>query len=467
MNGLRIARHRATTAQACVLYPGVAPQRDRSNSACLGAEAIGGGPFRFDPFDLYAAGTLTNPNVLVVGQPGTGKSASLKTMLHRWVGLHRADQPPRWVAVCDPKGEYAGLADALGLEVVRLHPGGTVRLNPLDPGGDEDEQLPLRRTGLLTALLATILRRELTPVEDAALGWAVDELPSPRGRQAPTLADVAGLLASPTSGMAGRAGMAADVLARSIEAARFGLGKLLDRDLRGMFDGPSTVRLDRAGPGLVLDLSAVHHDRDALALVMVAATAWIQARLAVKDGVQRIQVVDEAWALLGTPSAVRHLQASWKLCRDYGVANVAIAHRTSDLRAQADDGTAVAKVAAGLLADTETRVLFRQAPDQVAETRSLLGLSEAEADVLPHLGRGRALWKTGGSAAALVQHVVTAREWRFCDTDAALLGTHVVRPSGEARKGDESPPFGAGCAVSASSGDSSSVEPIEQGAHTE
>lgn len=422
MSGLRLIRHRTTTAQACVLYPGVAPERDHGTSACLGTDGIGGGPFRFDPFDRYAAGTLTNPNLLVLGQPGTGKSASLKTMLHRWVGLRRPDQPPRWVAVCDPKGEYEGLAEALGLEVVRLHPGGTVRLNPLDPGSSDQEHVPQRRTTLLAALLTTILHRELTPVEDAALGWAVDELPTAGERPSPTLADVAGLLASPTARMADRAGMTADVLARSVEAARFGLGKLLDRDLRGMFDGISTVLQDRTGRGIVLDLSAVHHDRDALALVMVAATAWIQARLAAKDGVQRIQVVDEAWALLGTPSAVRHLQASWKLCRDYGVANVAIAHRTSDLRAQADDGTAVAKVAAGLLADTETRVLFRQAPDQVAETKSLLGLSDAEAELLPHLARGRALWKTGGGAAALAQHAVTSSEWRFCATDAALLG---------------------------------------------
>jgi hypothetical protein len=35
--------------------------------------------------------------------------------------------------------------------------------------------------------------------------------------------------------------------------------------------------------------------------------------------------------------------------RAYGVANIAVAHRISDLRAQADDGTATAKITAGLL----------------------------------------------------------------------------------------------------------------------
>ena len=157
---------------------------------------------------------------------------------------------------------------------------------------------------------------------------------------------------------------------------------------------------------------------------MAAATAWISGHLARRDGRQRVQVIDEAWALLANPASVRHLQASWKLCRDYGVANIAVAHRIADLRAQADDGTALAKIAAGLLGDTETRVLFRQAPDQVAETKALLGLSDTEAELLPRLARGRALWKRPGGST-LVQHVVAASEWPFCDTDASLLG----RPS--------------------------------------
>src|SRR5262249_41903324 len=145
-------------------------------------------------------------------------------------------------------------------------------------------------------------------------------------------------------------------LARSVEAAIYGLGKLLDRSLRGMFDGPTTVHLDWDGPGIVLDLSAVHSDPEALTLVMIATTAWLQAVLARPDGPPRLQVLDEAWSLLGSERTTRYLQACWKLSRAYGVANIAIVHRLSDLRAQADDGTAASKLSMGLLADTQTRV---------------------------------------------------------------------------------------------------------------
>lgn len=115
-----------------------------------------------------------------------------------------------------------------------------------------------------------------------------------------------------------------------------------------------------------------------------------------------------------------YLQSCWKLCRAYGVCNVAVAHRLSDLRSQADDGTATAKVAMGLLADTQTRVCFRQSPSQVAEATELLGLSAVAADLLPQLPRGAALWRAG-ETDALVRHVIgVGPEAAICDTDRQL-----------------------------------------------
>src|SRR5204863_5918695 len=137
----------------------------------------------------------------------------------------------RWVAVADPKGEYVGLADALGLPVVSLHPGGTARINPLDRGAEALaeglDELARRQAGMVAALVATVLRRDLSPVEDAALGWGIEHLARQRRHQ-PTLADVAALLAEPTDDMARRASTTAAQLSRSVDAARYALGKLLD-----------------------------------------------------------------------------------------------------------------------------------------------------------------------------------------------------------------------------------------------
>jgi len=415
---LALPRHRATTAHLCSAYPFAAELGLGVSGVYLGANLLtGGGGFAFDPFEAYAAGIITNPNMLIAGEPGVGKSATAKTFIHRSVGVFG-----RWVAIADPKGEYLPLAEALGLTVIKLHPGGVSRINPLDPGpaaaADESERLR-RQAEMLATLLGSVLRRDLSPVEDAVLGGAMQVL-ARSGVTEPTLADVAALMVAPTTEMVPTSTSAED-LARSIEAIPYALGKLLDRSLRGMFDGTTNVAIDWQGPGLVIDLSAVHHDPEALTLVLIATTAWLQNLMATPGGPRRLQVLDEAWALLGSERTSKYLQACWKLSRSYGVANVAIVHRLSDLRSQTDDGTSAAKVSMGLLADTQTRVLFRQSTDQVVEAGAMLGLTSTEAQLLPRLVKGRALWKVAGRSA-VVAHTIGAHERAFCDTDAAMVG---------------------------------------------
>ena len=423
LRALRLPRHRATTAHLCSAYPLLAETGPAATGAYLGTNVLtGGGGFAFDPFDAYRAGLVTNPNMLFAGEPGTGKSATAKCLIHRCCGVFG-----RWVAIADPKGEYRSLADALGLSVLKLHPGGTTRLNPLDAGTSllrgDPEEVARRQAALVVALVGTVLRRDLTPVEDAVIGWATNDLAraatSRRARRQPTLADLAAALADPGEGLVTRARSTGDELRHAVEAPVHALGKLLDRSLRGMFDGQTNVQLDWDGPGIVLDLSAVHHDAEALSLVMLATTAWLQAVLASPTGPPRLQVLDEAWSLLASERTSRYLQSCWKLGRAYGVANLAIVHRLSDLRSQADDGSATSKVSMGLLADTQTRVLFRQSSDQVAEARTLLDLTTTESQILSRLCRGRAIWKVGGRSA-IVQHAIAPGEAAFTDTDARM-----------------------------------------------
>jgi type IV secretory pathway VirB4 component len=387
--------------------------------AYLGTDVLtGGSSFAFDPFEAYSRRLVTNPNLLIAGEPGTGKSAMVKCLLARSCGVFG-----RWVAIADPKSEYRELADLLGLTVIALSPGGSTQLNPLDQGPARvtlpTDEVARRQAAMVTALLGVVMRRDLSPIEDAAVGWATLQLSAARCAQ-PTLVDLVALLADPCDEMATRARMPAERLATEIEATTYALGKLIDRSLRGMFDGPTNVHLDWSGPGIVLDLSAVHHDAEALALVMLAITAWLQAVLAEATDRLKIQLLDEAWSLLASERTSRYLQACWKLGRSYGVSNIAVVHRLSDLRAQADDGTATAKVSMGLLADTQTRVLFRQASDQVSEARELLGLTSTEAQVLGRLCRGRAIWKVGDHTS-VVQHAIGPAEVALCDTDQRMI----------------------------------------------
>jgi hypothetical protein len=133
-------------------------------------------------------------------------------------------------------------------------------------------------------------------------------------------------------------------------------------------------------------------------------------------------VFDEAWAILSNLAIARWLQACFKLSRAFGVANVAVVHRLSDLRAAGAEGSQQERLAHGLVADSETRVMFGQPPSETEEATSLLGLTGTEAEVLPRLPRGVALWKVG-SRSFLVELRLSRYERDLVDTDARMMPT--------------------------------------------
>ena len=108
------------------------------------------------------------------------------------------------------------------------------------------------------------------------------------------------------------------------------------------------------------------------------------------------------------------------VARTYGVSTWLICHRPADLTAQADDGTADAKIAAGLLSDIQTRIVFRQPADQVPIAAELLGLTERETRWIGQLVKGRALWRLQ-HRGAVVHNVLTATELAQFDTDTAMI----------------------------------------------
>ena len=73
-------------------------------------------------------------------------------------------------------------------------------------------------------------------------------------------------------------------LPNGVDAARFALGKSLERDLRGIFDGPSTTRPDRSGRGLALDRPPAHWLPSPLTPRTTAPTAAPQGRPTTPEG---------------------------------------------------------------------------------------------------------------------------------------------------------------------------------------
>jgi hypothetical protein len=169
-----------------------------------------------------------------------------------------------------------------------------------------------------------------------------------------------------------------------------------------MFDGPTTTTgVDFTAPLVVVDLSAVYHSA-ALPVVVTCVAAWLQAALG-SDDAHRMVVMDESWRMFSHLPIASWMQQSFKLSRASGTMNVLVMHRLSDLASAGGAGSHQVRLAEGLLADTETRVVYGQPPSEVEAAKELLGLSDTEAKLLPHLPRGQALWKVG-TRSFLVEH---------------------------------------------------------------
>jgi type IV secretory pathway VirB4 component len=231
---------------------------------------------------------------VVLGQIGRGKSSFVKALVWRQQVFGRQ----AWVV--DPKGEYGPLAEAAGATSLRIAPGGKVRLNPLQPpgrprpGGD-DRDAERRQAELLCSLAAGSLGRPLLPAERTAAELAMASVATHTAE--PTLPAVVDALLVPESDAAASVHTDVAALAADGREVALELRRLVRGDLAGMFDGPTSEGIDLTSHLVVIDLSALYAS-PALGLLMTCATAWLQAALQNDDGIRRLVVIDEAWAVL-------------------------------------------------------------------------------------------------------------------------------------------------------------------------
>ncbi len=401
--------HRCTTRHAQAVYPFVAAGSLGGRGVFIGRDSSGGA-FCYDPWVLYADAALDDPNAIVLGKLGQGKSSLVKTLLWRMLLFGRR------AFVLDVKREYGPLCEAVGVSPVSLEPGGSIRLNPLASRPEEHAQLELLR-----AVTVTAVGGPLSQIEAAALREGLHAVRA-SGVSEPTLPDIAEVLFDPVADMARRLRTTSERLARDTRRAALALQDLCEGPLRGMFDGPTSPGLDLDAKLLVLDLHAVK-DSPAVGILMACATAWMSALLARMaerpDRERLINVADESWKIVQHTGLGEWFQSNFKLARQFGVMNLVVLHKLADLSAAGDAGSRAARIAEGLVVDASTRVVYHQDESQVPLTRSLLGLSENEARLISMLSAGQALWRVG-SRSFVVQHYRSRLEAKLTNTDTGM-----------------------------------------------
>jgi type IV secretory pathway VirB4 component len=352
-------------------------------------EAQRGGAFILDPFDAYSSGLVSNPNVIVAGSIGAGKSTVVKMMVDR--ALERS----RRAVIIDPKGEYAALANSYDVRVVALGRDGWCDPFPVNDRECKD---------LLRALLASAQGATLKSDQHYVVDETWQQLDSPRPRR--VLRALFEVLREHLTSLT----------ATTERGVALTLYRFIHGDLAGLFDGDDEPMVFE-GQLVVLDLSA-QWSSTSFPVAALSAVAAAQQVVAVENGLGYL-VLDEAWSLLADPHALRWLQGSWKLARAKGLSHVLVLHRWSDVAAAGDAGSAHRERAQGLLRECETQWLFRQPPDEAREMAVALGLHPREERYLSALPKGTALVRYGAHRS-VVRARPDSRDRCFIDSDGAM-----------------------------------------------
>ena len=141
---------------------------------------------------------LKNPNGLILGTPGSGKSFSAKREIANCFLLTSDD-----IIICDPEAEYAPLVERLHGQVIRISPTSTNYINPMDLNLDySDDESPLSlKSDFILSLCELIVggKEGLQPVQKTIIDRCVrlvyqDYLNDPRPENMPILGDLYDLL---------------------------------------------------------------------------------------------------------------------------------------------------------------------------------------------------------------------------------------------------------------------------------
>ncbi|MGC5310012.1 hypothetical protein [Micromonospora zamorensis] len=428
---LRLPPLVTTSAQLCSVYPFVADPGLGVDGPLIGQEVYSRTGFVFSMRELYRAGLLSAPNMVVTGEIGSAKSSLLKSIAFRGIPFGTR------FFVVDVKGEYDALAQAAGIRPVRVGPGAGVVMNPLagirrQPGQAEPEWLQIqraRRLLLLEGLLEIQLGGALSEAERSLIEYALDAVThSDDGTSAerlatPTLSLVLAAMGDPQAWAHRLAGVNYDVDQFAVDSrrVRLALERLITGVLGGIFDAPTaaTLTVDFDQPGAILDLRAVRTSDQMTAMAMTCAQSWLEAELTRPDAPPRVCLYDEFALITRHLGLIRRMREQMKLARALGTENILAFHRFSDLAASGSADSEQVRIARGLIEDTGVRVSYRQAPGSLDAAREFLGTTDVETDLLLHLRRGVGLWKVG-LRSYVVKHQLSSVEQTMVDTDSRM-----------------------------------------------
>lgn len=367
-----------------------------------------------DPFTAYEKGLISSPNVVAVGDVGSGKSSLGKTCyVLRPLALR-----DRRVVVFDRKdkggrGEYAELTERHGSTPITfsLEGGGSI-INLLDPvvaqGSGWGGTFRLLRT-----VLETAEDRQLDTWEVSALRIALRATlrAAETGGRQPTISDLLTHLPTVADDRRELSAQARERLHQDAVTVMFLVEGLLEEH-SGLFDGETTPGISLSDRLTSFDTSQLPATGPAAQMVVATAYMWLMGVLRAHRGMFTYTLAEEGWEFVDG-SVGRLVRSNVKLARGLGNALVSMFHKLADY----PPGTP----AYAIVQEAQTVHLFRQEREDAQ--RAALAAFKMHAispQTVGSLRTGHHLFKVGSRPPVHVRAVRTDLERSVTDTDEAM-----------------------------------------------
>ena len=261
---------------------------------------------------------LKNPNGLILGTPGSGKSFAAKREITNAFLITNDD-----IIICDPEAEYYPLVRRLHGQVIRISPTSTQYVNPMDINlnySEDDNPLALKSDFLLSLCELVIGGKEgLMPVEKTVIDRSVRNVYRP-------------FLAAPDPAKMPILGDLYDELLRQPEPEAARVAAALELYVSGslnVFNHRTNVELSNRL--VCFDIKQLGKQLKKLGMLIVQDQVWNRVTINRAEKKSTRYYMDEFHLLLKEEQTAAYSVEIWKRFRKWGGIPTAITQNVKDL----------------------------------------------------------------------------------------------------------------------------------------
>ncbi|WP_369123962.1 VirB4-like conjugal transfer ATPase, CD1110 family [Acidaminobacter sp. JC074] len=262
---------------------------------------------------------LKNPNGLILGTPGSGKSFSAKREITNAFLITNDD-----IVISDPEAEYYPLVEKLGGQVIKLSPNSKDYINPLDINLNNGEDDPIRdKSDFIISLCEQVVGgrygldgEEVSLVDRCVRNMYEKYMENPTKENMPVLEDFYNILLDQKNEKA-------TGIATRLEI--YVLGSM------NVFNHRTNVNIDNRI--VCFDIKELGSTLKMLGMLIVQETVWSRVAINRNNGKSTRYYIDEFHLLLKDEATAKYSVEIWKRFRKWGGIPTGITQNVQDFLA--------------------------------------------------------------------------------------------------------------------------------------